>query len=290
MVRESRRFLGLELAGAKNQRTAIAVLEYYPKEDKIFLLDIHDRIPDERAEAARRMARQPGNITSGDDALLSLLRELRDGVSLLGVNVPLELPPCITCERKSCRDANRCSGPAVQWMKEISRKAGRAHLKVLEFTPYTQRPVELWVRYQVLSRLQPHERFDIDEALGGNRAPLTARMHFVRRHLSGLHAIETWPKLSVSILSREFGIGRRTLTAYRRLEEGIHAREEILETLAARAGVFIYERDIRKLSQNLAAFDSFICAYTALLAGLSRTVEPPAGFPEASGWVHYPKF
>lgn len=289
MARESRRFLGLELAGAKNPKTAIAVLEYYPREEKVFLLDIHDRIPGSRDEGHPHASRQPGNLTSGDDALLSLLKELRGAATLLGVNVPLDLPPCITCKRKHCRDSSYCSGPAVQWMKEVSRKAGRAHLKVLEFTPYTQRPVELWVRYQVLPKLQPHERFEIDEALGGNRAPLTARMHFIRRHLSGLHAIETWPKLSVSLLSRELGFSKRVVVTYRGIEEGVHAREEILETLADRAGVFIYERDVRKLSQNLAAFDAFICAYTALLAGLSRTVEPPSGFPEASGWVHYPR-
>ncbi len=289
MVRESRRYLGLDLAGAKNNKTAIAVLEYYPKEGKTFLLDIHDRIPEEKAPDVPQAASQKGNFTSGDAALLALLEELRTGVSLIGVNVPLELPPCITCTRKSCRDNDQCAGPAVQWMKEISRKATRAHVKVLEFTPYTQRPVELWVRYQILPKLHPYERFEIDETLGGNRAPLTARMHFIQKHLSGLHLVEVWPKLSIALLAREIGLSKRTVMAYRQLEEGIQAREEILEHLADRADVFIYERDIRKLAHNLPAFDAFFCAYTALLRGLDRTAEIPAGFPDSGGWVHYPK-
>jgi hypothetical protein len=316
-----RRYLGLELSGAKNQKTALAAIEYYPRERKTFLLDVYDRISVPEAE-------------SSDEALLAVLRELggaahrgsgrtapRGGspeAALLGVNVPLTLPPCVECTRRICPLPGACTVASVKWMREITRKASRSRKpsrepasdshgvpgatgspksdetdgsetpRIRDFTPYTQRPVELWVRYQVLPRLESHARFDIDEALGGAKAPLTLRMAFLKRHLRGMALLEAWPKLSVAILARKLGVPRRTLQAYRRLEEGALARQELLEALAEHDGIFIYDKDLRKLGQSLQAFDAFICAYTALLSDTGQCARRPAGFPDPAGWVHYP--
>ena len=170
--------------------------------------------------------------------------------------------------------------------------------RVLEFTPYTQRPVELWMRYHVLPKLLPkppgnlaahlEPPFEIDEALGGTKAPLTARMSYLQRHLGKLATSEIWPKLSIAILADELGLQKRMISRYRQLEEGVHAREEILEILTHRRGIFIYERDIAKLAQNLASFDAFICAYTALLADTAQCTPSPHGFPAGAGWVSFP--
>lgn len=281
MVRDSKRYLGLELAGAKNQKTSLAVLEYYPKEGKTFLLDIHEKMNSKGSPHAQ--------VAHSDEILLSVIHEFSSGVTKMGVNVPLELPPCIFCTKKSCKPGGRCSSAAVKWMRDITRKAARNPLlKALDFTPYTQRPVELWIRYQVLPKLSPHERFEIDETLGGNKAPLTARMAFLKRHLGALTLTEVWPKLTIGALSHTMGLNKRTITSYRKLEEGVHAREEILETLTEKKNIFIYERDIRRIAASLSCFDAFLCAYTALLSDLNATQAPPHGFPLASGWVEYP--
>jgi hypothetical protein len=276
-VHESRRYLGIDLAGAKNQKTALAVLEHYPKENKIFLLDIYERIA------------QPENHTS-DVSLLELIDEMRPGIAKIGVNVPLDLPPCIPCTRKTCPMPERCSVPSVKWMRETTKKAHKikTDLRVLEFTPYTQRPIELYVRYHVLPRLPESHRFEVDETLGGNRAPLTARMQYLKRHLGKTPLAEVWPKLSIAILAEQLGIHKRLIARYRQLEEGVHSREAILEILTQHHGLFIYERDVRKLSQSLSSFDAFICAYTALLSDTDRCTDMPAGFPASTGWVHFP--
>jgi hypothetical protein len=288
VVRESKRYLGLELSGAKNPKTAVAVLEFYPKEQKIFLLDILDRIPEK--SGSEKTANERNGQASADEQLLSLIEELTEDSPKrgrkkvrMGVNVPLELPPCIGLGRSA-----RCNS-AIKWMRDITRKAQRSHqVKVLEFTPYTQRPVELWIRYQVLPKLLPHERFEIDETLGGNKAPLTARMTYLKPHLKNLELIEAWPKLTVAALAGPLGLSKRTVSTYRRLEEGVQAREEILEALVEQRDVFVYDKDIRKLAMSLSAFDAFLCAYTALLSDLEQTVDAPPGFPAATGWVHYP--
>ena len=276
---QPKRYLGLELAGAKNEKTAVAALEFYPREKKIFLLDIFDKAV-------------AHDDQSGDEALLEIIDELKPGVAAMGVNVPLTLPPCITCHRKACSLPLGCSQPAVKWMHDFSRKIAKNQKekksKIKPFTPYTQRPVELWIRHQILPELSESSRFDIDEALGGTKAPLTARMVYLKRHLNDFKLIEAWPKLTVALLAQENEISRRTISSYRHLEEGIHARTEIIESLADHLGIFIYERDLRKLSRSLAAFDAFMCAYTALLSDSGDCESAPAGFPEESGWVEYP--
>ncbi|MGK5082735.1 DUF429 domain-containing protein [Bdellovibrionota bacterium FG-1] len=288
---ETRHYLGIELAGAKNQKTALAALEYFPKENKVFLLDIYDRLTTHGAHQ--------NMITAGDEALVELMNELAGAQEpktvRVGINAPLALPPCISCTRKNCPQPAHCTVPSVKWMRETARKAAKTfrkegdRVRVLEFTPYTQRPVELWIRYHVLPKLPLSHRFEIDETLGGTKAPLTARMHFLRHHLGPFPLYEVWPKLTLALLALELELSRRVIESYRRLEEGSHAREQILETLSKRHDIFIYERDIRKLSQSLPAFDAFLCAYTALLADNHRCAKMPTGFPISTGWVQYPQ-
>jgi hypothetical protein len=272
MKKESKRYLGLELAGAKNQKTAVAALDYYPKGKKVFLLDIFDRLP------------------SGDQPLLELFDEMEGNISRMGVNVPLELPPCLSCTKRTCIAERKCKAGAVDWMRSLTQQAEADGARVNDFTPYTQRPVELWIRYKILPMLPLTHRFEVDEALGGNKAPLTARMHFLKRHLGSIPLSEVWPKLSIAILAQQLGISKRVITRYRQLEEGMHAREAILEALTEARSIFIYERDVRKLTKSLAAFDAFICASTALLADHDLCADMPTGFPQASGWVEFPTF
>lgn len=292
---ESRRYLGLDLAGAKNQKTALTVLEHYPKQKKTFVLDVFDRIGRDRRGDSHEIATPHGpDAPVGDKALLDLLSELRDGcpIGLAGVNVPLELPPCVSCTRKTCPMPANCTVPAVKWMRQATRKAARDHdseVRVLDFTPYTQRPVELWVRYSVFPELPEWARFEIDETLGGNRAPLTARMHFLKRHVADFDFVEVWPKLSLAILAESLGLHKRTVSTYRHLEQGAHSRELILDKLVAEKNLFVYERDLRKLANSLPAFDSFICAYTAMLSDSELCSKGPKTFPATAGWVEYPE-
>jgi hypothetical protein len=175
-------------------------------------------------------------------------------------------------------------------MREIAKKAAESReidVNVLEVTPYTQRAFEIWARYRILPELHPDFRFEIDEALGGNRAPLTARMHYLKRHLGSLPIVEVWPKLTISTIAQAFHLPKRLIQNYRKPEEGYAARVELLETIAMKKGVFIYDRDLKKLGRSLTAFDAFICAYTAVLCDRDMTAKAPKGFPKGSSWVAY---
>ena len=282
-----KRYLGLDLSGAKNAKTTIAVLEYYPKEGKVFLLDVHPGIG---ADAE----------STSDEALIETITEHADEHPDLkmGINVPLELPPCVTCTRKSCPLPASCTVPEVRWMRTQQSRSGAGTRKTTSkrnarikdsFTPYTQRPVELWLKSEVLPKISQRTRFEIDETLGGNKAPLTARMHFLKMHLKSYEMHEVLPKLTVALLMPVLKLSNRTLAHYRQLEEGAHAREMIIERMSEALDIFIYDRDMKKITQNINAFDAFICAFTVLLYDRNECVSPPRNFPVSSGWVRYPK-
>ena len=283
-----KRYLGLELSGAKNAKTTLAVLEYYPKEKKVFVLDVHPGIS----------ADGTGN---SDEVLIDTIREHADEHPelKLGVNVPLTLPPCFTCNRKNCLSAKQCNSPEVKWMNQYSDRnqlLGKkppvskrtARMKSF-FTPYTQRPVELWLKHGVLSHFTEKMKFEIDETLGGNKAPLTARMQFLKPYFPEFEMHEVLPKLTVTLLMPHLKLTQRTLRLYRQLEDGVFARQTIIEKMCQHLDIFIYDRDLKKITQNLNAFDAFLCAYTVMLFDRNQCATPPRGFPTASGWVLYPK-
>jgi hypothetical protein len=281
-VSEGKRYLGLELAGAKNQKTSLAVIEYYPRANKIFLRDIFDKI----------VPQDPHSSQTSDEALVELIEGLNPGIAKMGVNIPLNLPPCIPCTKKNCPYPTHCIVPEVKWMRGVAEKFYKnddGTSRVKEITPYTQRPAELWVRYKVLPQLPENLAFEIDEALGGNKAPLTARMHFLSRHLKTIEMIEIWPKLSIAILASQLNVPERIISNYRHLETGMDSREEILLQLIKKNELFIYDKDMKKLCVSLAAFDAFVCAFTALLADQNLCVKAPKGFPTSAGWIHYPQ-
>jgi len=173
-----------------------------------------------------------------------------------------------------------------QTKKPVSKRT--AKLKNF-FTPYTQRPIELWLKHEVISKLPEKARFEIDETLGGNKAPLTARMNYLQRHLSNYEIHEVLPKLTVALLMPSLKLKMKVLMNYRKMEEGAESRQIILERMCEKLDIFIYERDLKKLTQNLNAFDAFLCAYTILLFDRNECVSAPRGFPVSSGWIRYPK-
>lgn len=267
------RFIGLDLTGAKNAKTTLAVLEYFPREKKLFVLDVQSGIG-------------PDKDHSGDTVLIETLTEHAENHEnpVLSVNAALSLPPCIQCTRKAC--TKECAGPEVKWMRTFAKNNGIP----ATFTPYTQRPVELFLKEWIPNHLPERLRFDIDETLGGNRAPLSARMHFLKRSLEERFQIEEChSKLSAMLLGLEFKIPPRVLARYRSVEDGSQAREDLLHQLMDKLSLFVYERDRKKIAEHLNAFDAFICAVSAWSSSERGQIKPPKGFPVASGWITIPR-
>lgn len=298
---ERERFVGIALSGSKNNKTVIVSVDFYPENSKFFVSSIIEKQGSSKTQTADERLLTTISRLDREISLDPLTKQTKEAfnhgseqtnirlIKTIAFNVPLDLPPCVTCNILRCPTPKQCEVPSTEYMRKLSESSNAAKVsKMGAYSPYTERPAEVWVKQKVMPELDELFDFEIDEALGGNKAPLTVRAQYLVRHLGRQFSlIETWPKLSVARLldkkqSREF-------KRHRELQSGITARSKILEILSERDGLFIYSADQKLITESLAIFDAFICAYTAFLARVGLTVERPKTFPLQATFVTYPK-
>jgi hypothetical protein len=261
------RFLGVSLLGGKNDRTTLAVLEYYPEHQKLFLSQLYEKIKTEED-------------VSADQLLVEHIQKFAPDVELLAFDVPLDLPKCLRCKLK-CPGFEACRELEIQWMWNAHKERRDKKKNLRLFTPYTQRCVELYLASEL------EEPFHLQEALGANAAPLTARSLFLQKRLN-IPTIEVFPTLSLWRLGRSLGLSKKLLQAQGRSLRQNETREQFLNALIEKRIVFIYQQDIHRLIENRDAFNAFISALTAYLHSRGQCETRPRGFPEKETWVGFP--
>lgn len=262
------RYAGLSLLGGKSDRTCLALIEFYPRHQKLFLHQVFENIT--------------GTIdASADKVLIDTLKSVEPDLRKMGVDAPLQLPKCIECRLK-CPGFETCKEPEVRWMREEYQSAVQAKKTLKWFTPYTQRAVELYLQRHL------EKPYFIHEALGANMAPLTARAQFLQRRFQ-LPFIEVFPELSFERIGRALGLSSEHFENLGRAFDRDYARQAFLQSLIDRKMIFLYQQDIQKLIDNADAFDAFICGFTAFLSDQGLCEPRPKNFPKSESWLAIPK-
>lgn len=262
-----RHFSGLALGGGKTDKTCLALLEYYPQHNKIFLSHLYSRIKSEEELSADQQIYQ----------LLSANKQLES----LAIDTPLKLPKCLRCRLK-CPGYEKCGESEIKWMWKFYREKNIRKRPAKLFTPYTERCAELYISSSL------EEEFHPPHAVGSNMAPLTARALFLQRRLS-LPMMEVYPKLSLWRIGRALGIAMSHLRYHKHAIGGEESREAILDLLIKKNIAFIYEQDAKIMIEFSPAFDAFICALTGYLKFKGQTEPRPKAFPKSEAWIEYPK-
>lgn len=266
---EFHRFAGVSLGGGKTDRTAVAVVEYYPQQKRIFLRSIRERIKAEGDESA-------------DLHLHQILTDADTKFEIIAFDAPLQLPKCMRCELK-CPGYERCKVTEIRWMWDWHRKRGKQKKPNKIFTPYTERCAEMYISAAL------EEPFFPSHALGANAAPLAARAHFIRRRLAKKQAVmEVYPRLSLWRIGRALKVAKNHLRYHKHPVDGDEARLAILKAIVDAEITFIYQQDLRLLVENNTAFEAFICALTAHLKFRGQTETPPTGYPRGEAWIEFP--
>jgi hypothetical protein len=264
-------FIGVSLGGGKSDKTCIAVLEYFPEHEKVFLSRLYEKISDSRVEPA-------------DNSLIELLSALQQNkpVDTIAIDVPLTLPPCIPCRLK-CPGYEKCKVSEVQWMhRQFQKRQSQKKRPNKHFTPYTQRSVEIFIEDEL------EEKFHPSEALGANAAPLTARAQYLQKRLGG-PMIEVFPRLSTWRIGLSLKVGKSHLRHYRHSAEGEASREVFLKALVEKNVAFVYQQDIRAMVGKHSAFEAFISGLTAYLKFRGQSEKRPKSFPRGAAWIEFPK-
>ena len=261
------RFAGVSLGGGKTDKTAVAILEFYPDKKRVFLRSLREKVS------------MSGEI-SADDNLVRILTEEEKNLTSIAFDVPLQVPKCFRCELK-CPGIEACKEPEIKWMRDVHKKRAKLKRPNKMFTPYTERPAEIYISHEL------EEPFHPSHALGANAAPLTARARFLSRRLRS-PLIEVYPKLSLWRIGVDLDIPKSYLRFHRHAVDSDEARLFILRTLIDKEIAFIYQQDLREMVENNVAFEAFICALTAFLRYRGQTEKCPASFPKGEAWIEFP--
>lgn len=199
MRRAFRTFIGVDLGGGKGKTTAIARLRVAEPKS----LPHGAANGDGDGESPEVIVEDLGAQGPWYDEQLVdyVLRHAEDAV--LAIDAPLTLTACVRCTLTVCPGVGRCEVPTVSWFRQRCTEDSNAIFwgdktqRKPRYTPYTQRATEVIL----------HEDFGITprETLGQGMGPLTARMAYLRRALSGVYTLnqnllEVYPKATLTQL------------------------------------------------------------------------------------------
>jgi hypothetical protein len=257
----------MSLLGGKNDRTSLAVLEYYKDHQKLFLNQLYEKIKGDQK-------------VSSDLILLDQINSFVPDIKLLAVDVPLTLPLCLVC-RPKCPGIEKCKEAHVQWMWKNYESRLNKKKTTKMFTPYTQRCVEMYLASEL------EEAFHLQEALGANMAPLTARLQYLKLRLK-IPMIEIYPQLSLWRIGRSLGLSKKYLLPQGRSLDQDTTRQMFLQALVEKRLVFIYQQDIQRLIDNKDVFNAFLAALTGYLSSRGQCEPRPRSFPPLESWLEFP--
>jgi hypothetical protein len=261
--------LGIDLGGGKGKKTALATLRV-----------------DSSGATVVDIAPRNGALPFYDAALVDTIRQYGDE-TLLCIDAPLTLPPCLRCTVGLCPGQNACVDPSVVEMRALAAEAQQARDRDSRrgkppITPYTQRATEVHLSHRlgIVAR----------EGLGQGTGPLAARAAHLLRALADRfrlneNLIEAYPKATLSIL----GLG----TPFKKHLRERETRARILEALSGelRFGPGVW-RELCIQSDHL--FEAVICAFTGFLWARDGWLLPPAAEPRdeearlRDGWIWTP--
>jgi hypothetical protein len=253
------RFVGVDLGGGKGKKTALAVLERGRAGVTVTQLSPRSKEP-----------------PLYDAALVTALRAQGEG-SMICIDAPLTLPPCLRCALPACPGQQACPDADVVCMRDLANREAqrnRDHRRGKPaVTPYTQRATDLYLRSRgVLAR----------ETLGQAMGPLAARAAHVIRALGpgfrlNENLIEVYPKATLELAGFREPYKKR-----------IDRRIEILAKLGdLHFAPGIWREECR---QSDHVFDAVVSAYTGYLRARDGWQMPPSaqGLVEPKGWIWVP--
>jgi hypothetical protein len=261
--------VGVDLGGGKGKKTALATLRV-------------DALTATVVEIAPREGARPFY----DTTLIETIRQFGDG-TLVCLDAPLTLPPCLRCAVPVCPGQDSCVDPAVVAMRAIFAEAMAADPELGEgrgarrgkpsLTPYTQRTTEVFLTHRL--GLVPRE------ALGQGTGPLAARAAHVTRALADRfflneNLLEVYPKGTLAAL----GFSR----PYKKHLHERETRASILDALSddLRFGPGVWRE---RCVQSDHLFEAVICAYTGYLwARDAWTAPAPLDERLGEGWIWTP--
>lgn len=299
-----RRFIGIDLGGGRGKNTAVARLELSVGPTGRPRLGVAEAKVRHGQRGTGRAVDDPGgDALFRDEVLVAYLERWVDDRTVVAIDAPLTLPPCVRCQLP-CPTVAQCTVPVVAWMRRWAPRLqarGRSDPGKPAVTPYTQRSAELLQR---AVGIRPRE------TLGQGTGPVAARAAYLRRVLSPrlrLHEtlIEVHPRATIE---QVFGPAVAQRARHGDDDRVWATRKQVLSGLCEGIAFdYVWPelvvRNTHMFHAVLAAFTAFLWARQGLrgpadLAGSAPVATTPEDFQQAiedlgtlwleDGWVFVP--
>lgn len=265
-----RRFIGVDLGGGRGKNTAVARLELSVNSAGRARLGVAEAKVRHGQRGTGRVPDEPaGDSLFRDEVLVAYLKRWVDERTVVAINAPLTLPPCIRCTLP-CPTVEHCTVPVVTWMRRWAprlRSRGRSDPGKPSITPYTQRATEI---VQEAIGVRPRE------TLGQGTGPVAARAAYLRRVLSPqlrLHEnlIEVHPRATIE---RVFGAATARRTRHGDDARVWATRKQVLTGLVD--GIAFDYVWPELVVRNPHMFHAVLCGFTGFLWARQRKRGPDA--------------
>ncbi|MBL6991326.1 MAG: hypothetical protein ISR65_16195 [Bacteriovoracaceae bacterium] len=253
----SKKVGGIGLKGGRRDQFYFCLLEYFPKDHRLFLRAVLN-MPDETA-------------ADGNEAIKNWIEQFQ--LKKLVVDFPLTMPECFGCTL-DCPGSTLCPKPSIKQVgkkidallqehknsssKLLSRSLTRRLKKGL--LPYWNRPLDFWIWSKYYDQLM--ELFSISyDSFGTTSLMLLSRYTYLKKHFpSTLSIYEGNIYLCMMQLLEAKIITKQNLQDFNHYIKGVESRLDIVMKLEKHLNLFIYKHDLEIIVKNRVAFDAFLMA------------------------------
>ncbi len=294
LVATQKRYIGIDLGGARGKTTALAVL--VESGEEAFVEKVLMRGPEHNSAQS-----QPWT----DTTLLAFLEQEASSTTI-AINAPLSQPACARCSLSQCPGDALCTDAATRWLRSTGQELQQQYVladpnrivalrqssgfhqvttapaaATQRLPPYTHRCTEVDLHYRrgILPR----------EQLGQASWAIASRANFLRRRLSSLgfslnqSLLEVSPRCTIHVL-----FGSLAAQGYKRDADPWHTRASIIEGMAGLRFGPKSGMSREDVLRNDNCFDALISAYTGFLKVRDGWTMPSGEPFESDGWIWAP--
>jgi len=271
-VESNLKFAGLSTSSAKVEKTALCILEFYPKQNRIFLSRLYDKFKSESQE-------------SPDSKIIELLSMYSKSLKSVVFDSPIQLPKCLRCQLK-CPGFEVCDEIEIKYSRQLLLTLNQNKKPQKIFSPYTYRAADYFMQDFCKEK---NIKAEIHPTLGSNQASLVARNLFLQKRLK-CEVFETQIRIATYILAENLKMNKSQHILMRDVFKGEESRRIFLNLLIEKKNIFVYKQDLKFLIENIHCFDSFVASFTAFLKYTKSTLAKPKNFPKGDLFPILPSF
>jgi len=293
----------MSLGGGRKENFFLSLLEYYPERKRWFLkslLQVRDESSQDRDIIIANWVEQfgirdlivdfPLSRPPCEDSCLNNCTGSQTCPRREVVEVRFEMEKLLLedseFEKNNPKkyEQERIAALEVDYSKNITSKNPDEHMLSRSFkrklrkgfVPYWHRPIDFWIWKNYYDQLLEVFKTSYD-SFGNVSVMLLARLKYLMRHLPrDLKMYESSIQICLVELYRARVITKSNMLDLFDIEIAASAREIILQQIAEKMDIFIYDNDFDTIIKNSQAFDSFILSVVGqrmLMNGLREIPE-----------------